>query len=131
MYADEKMKSMPHAQLVYKFAKLISDKDYESASRMLTPSLRTEYNAEKIKKAYINMIHYIPEGEPQEPNYDPPANNSLNVETTLEEWGSKPSNGVGWAYCSICNDGFSEAVAVTVEKHGDNYLIGSIEWGRP
>lgn len=128
---DEKANALPHAQIVYKFAKLVCDKKYTDAYSMLSPKLQSEYCPEKIESCYVNMIHYIPDDAPKEPSYIPPSDNQLIVESTLEDWVNKPENAIGWAYCSIYNIGFCEAVAVTVEKHGEKLLIGSIEWGRP
>lgn len=103
---------------------------------MLSAELQRIQTPDSLMQQYVNMIHYASELKheghmktfvmPCEGEY------SLQITNTIEDYRNKKPNDIGWAYCSISGDSYSEAVSVVVERDDYGHLvIGEVEWGRP
>ncbi len=113
-------KTVPHAQLVLSFARALSDGNFELASEMLSPALRSLLSPAELAIRYRLMI-----GE------ESGAATYVEIMTTMDEWPAKEPGDVGWAYAAIAGDRFSEAVACVVAGGAPGLAIRNIEWGRP
>ncbi len=136
LYEEErrKMTELPHSKICFQFAELICQGNFTDAHSLLSEDLQKTISPTELQKRYVNMIHYVPEDEKANETspFVLPTVYDLGIQATLEEYANKQENDVGWAYCSICCDGYSEAVSVVVEKDATGKLvIRSIEWGRP
>lgn len=130
-----------HAKVTLQFAKYLCSGSFEDAHAIFSTELQETMNVDQMKAKFIEMIRgYIPEEEKDNTppfTLPPPSDFDLNIETTLEEYRNMRSNDVGWAYCSICGDNFSEAVAATVARETNEETLSSklvirdIEFGRP
>jgi len=102
------------------FARALMSGDYGMAHRMLSASLKHEYDESRLQTEYCEMIDYG----------DGPAD-FADVMEVLEDWPARATGDVGWAYVAISGPGYSEGIAVVVNREGDHEAIRQIEWGRP
>ena len=102
------------------FAKALTADDFVSAHAMLAPDLKAEYSVDALKASFEEMVEYG----------GSPARVDGFVEV-MDDWPTKGSADLGWAYVSISGADFAEAVTVVVTRVDDAMAIGSIEWGRP
>lgn len=104
------------AKLCLDFANAIVAGEFEKAhsNKYLSKHAQEKYSIQSLRDAYGTMVNYGKDNIYALPK---------NVECNIENEDATQA----WAYCSICGDGFSEAVAITAV----NGLIDSIEWGRP
>ena len=107
-------------QLALEFAKALVNGEFELAYSLLAESLKAEYSPASLQQTYQNMISYF---------LTPP--DEVRVEAFMDDWQSKQTSDIGWAYVSILSDGEAEAVTVIVCQEQEHYAIRSIEWFRP
>eukprot|EP00455_Lapot_gusevi_P027615 TRINITY_DN2931_c0_g1_i2.p1 TRINITY_DN2931_c0_g1~~TRINITY_DN2931_c0_g1_i2.p1 ORF type:complete len:135 (+),score=38.33 TRINITY_DN2931_c0_g1_i2:53-406(+) len=114
----------PFSRVALSFARALANQDFVAAHQHLSQQLRAQMSPEDLRHQFEEMISYasdIPQQAPLE----------VEIQTTLDEFHDKRPTDLGWAYASICGEGFSEAVAVVVESVNNSVGIRSIEWGRP
>ena len=130
----KRIAEFPQSKICFEFAQLVCADKFNEAYLMLSNELMAKVTPEHLRESYVNMIHYIPEEERivDDPNFILPTDVNLCIQNTLDDYMNKKENDIGWAYCSINGDEFSEAVSVIVEKNtAGKLVIREIEWGRP
>jgi hypothetical protein len=110
----------PHGQVALAFAQALSAGEYTTAHGMLAQSLRESITAGQLKSEFEAMI-------------DAEAGSAVFVDVmmVLDDWPAKEKGDVGWAYCAVGGEVYSEGVTVVVTSENGSHLIRSIEWGRP
>jgi len=108
-------------EIAVQFGLAVTSGDYSTAHVFLTESLRSEYSVEDLAASYERMI-----GE-----YDGSPRGVCEVMYTLENYQSKESHHIGYAYISISEGEMAEAVNILVVAEGGKFLVDEIRWGRP
>jgi hypothetical protein len=117
----------PHGQVALAFARALAAGDFETAHRMLSPTLRDEWPPGQLQREYEQMFSYAGETKAT----------GVELADTWEDWPGKQDADIGGAYVSIIGPNavfggdWVEAVAVTVEDNNGRPLIREIIWGRP
>ena len=129
-----------HAKVTYSFAKYLCSGRFDEAHAMFSVDMKQKMSVDKLKSTFMEMLAgYVPEEERDStPPFSLPLESelSLKIETTLEEYPAMVPTDIGWAYCSICGDGCSEAVAATITRETSadltsRLVIRDIEFGGP
>jgi hypothetical protein len=107
----------PQGQVALAFAQALSAGDYTTAHGMLSRSLRESITADQLRADFESMI----DGHPD----------FVDVMMILDDWPAKERDDVGWAYCAVGGEVYSEGITVVVTSENGRKLIRSIEWGRP
>ncbi len=113
----------PHEQVAVNFAMALVAGHYERARDFLTPALRLEWSAERLRASFTAMFSGYSTGRPRRIHFEPGFSH--------DDWPDKRSHDLGWVYVAIEGDDFNEAVSVIVAKSDGRALIREIEWGRP
>ena len=115
-----KPRETEHGLLALAFARALVNQDFSTAHSMLSQNLKKELSQNEIQTKFNSMIEYG-EGLPD----------FIDIMNVLDDWPTKQSNDIGWAYCAISGDGYSEAVALVVTNENGRQVVREIEWGRP
>ena len=113
----------PFEETALAFASALVAGDFRKARLLLSPPLARELSEADLRKELVAMLRGYAAGPRTAVHFD--------EQFSLEEWPTKQTGDVGWAYVSITGHDFVEAVAVTVAKVGDVHKIRAIDWGRP
>ena len=130
-----------HEKMTMQFARYLCEGHFDKAHAMLSTELKATLTSQVLKEKYIAMVRGYSDCDSDKADtasFKLPTDYDLNIETALQDYPNMESTGdIGWAYCSICGDGFSEAVAATVsrvlnpDQMTSKLVITDVEWGRP
>ncbi len=114
------MSPTSHSELALQFAADLTRSDWVGAHRRLDVELAEQVQPTDLESAFDQMTSYG-----QGPW------TVAGVDSTLDDWPTRRSADLGWAYVSLIGDGFVEAIAVVVTATPLGNRIREIEWGRP
>ncbi len=116
-----------YGKVAQQFASALSKRDFETASQLLTSTLRKDLTAVKLATKYERMVKKYRDGFQEASN--------IELTTTMEDWPAKQKGDAGWAYVSIdgkfARGAWCEAVTVIVADTKEGLRIRHVEWGRP
>jgi hypothetical protein len=110
----------PQGTVALAFARALADGEHAVARGMLSRTLRAELTERAVQAEFEEMI-----------DYGAGPADFVDVMNVLDDWPGRRAEDIGWAYCAIAGNGYSEAVAVIVAWENDQHVIREIEWGRP
>ncbi|MEW6737846.1 MAG: hypothetical protein AB1489_41590, partial [Acidobacteriota bacterium] len=111
----------PYCMFAEEFCVLLSEKKFKKAHTYLSPALKENVSAAKLKEEWQRMTQRAAT-----------ADVVLALQQHMVDWPSRKAEEIGWCYLSVSAGVVNEAVSVVVGRTPRNwYWVTEVEFGRP